>query len=174
MKKFMFALVAVASFNSATSFAIVRPGWERPILKAEMVELDETGHEISQPGDITLTMNQRDGAPAPTSFTLVEKRKVFCVRAPCPPITSKVQFKIVDKKPAGCGSFEYTARDKNALLAGIRPLPVTTLKVVDHTTRLCDDYKKYMWEAKVQTTSPTARYRQRSLFGNPEPVYTIQ
>lgn len=177
MKKAIWSLALVAvGIQSSAAMAIYRPGWERPVLEAKMIEMDAMGHEIGIGLDKVLTMHQQDGAQHPTMLTLVEEQKVFCVRAPCPPIKQKVEFVLRKPTAAGCGSLRYFGVDKRALLFArgrVMPAGAKTIQLVDHTTRLCDDYKKYTWEAKM-TDAGRGGMRVRQLFGNPTPVITIQ
>jgi len=79
-------------------------------------------------------MTKQDGAKDATSFVFTEEVRVFCVKAPCPPIKRTVIFEDVKKAPVGCGSFRYTATEK------MKPdfhhklvQPRRTIQVVDHT-----------------------------------------
>ena len=76
MNKIMFGLVAALTLQSTSALAIHRPGWERPVLEAQMTEFDSLGHEIGIGLEKVLTMNRRDGAASATSFTLDRKSVV--------------------------------------------------------------------------------------------------
>ena len=139
----MKTVFVIIAFLSATAFGIWDPSWERPILSADL-------HEVEDQGTYELTLNQRDGSREPTSFLFVEDGK------------GTTFFKIVKKIPLGCGSHRYLAIEPRR-----RP---RRLIVTDHTERLCDDYREYLWEA----TLINKRGQRRVFHGNPEPVITIQ
>lgn len=168
MKARFASLIALVSLVAGQANAIVRPGWERPILRAELQQLAAGGAVTNYHLKKSLTMNKQDGFRQPTSFTLVEENQVFCVRAPCPPIKRVRQFRVQSVAKVGCGSVRYTSVE--VAPHGLTDFPAAVLNLTDHTTRLCDDYRPYLWEVTVR--SP--REALRRFGGKPEPVYTIQ
>ena len=158
--------IAVLTLGTVSAFGVYRPGWERPILRAQMMEQDSLGHEVGIGLDKTLTMNRQDGAPQPTSLTFTEEQRVYCVVAPCPPIRHTDQFTITNRRLGSCGSTVYTAVETS----NRGRVEGRTLTLVDHATRVCDDYRPYRWEAQLTA----GRRDVRQLFGNPKPVASIQ
>jgi hypothetical protein len=165
-------LVFAALITSVASQAYFRPGWERPILKASLIELDQTGHEINIGLDKILTMTKQDGARVVTGFKLVEEVKVMCIKAPCPPIKRTILFDRVKAVKDSCGSIRYTAKQ---VLPMTQPLTYgeIALEVHDHTNRICEDYRKYMWDVKLTIPAGNATQTRR-LYGNPKGVITPQ
>jgi len=158
------ALALVAS----SAHAIYRPGWERPVLRAELQQLSG-GTVINYHLKKSLTLNKADGSrKAATSYTLVEEQQVYCIQAPCPPIKRVRQFVIQSSRAVGCGSKKITAVEQAPV--GLTDFPAATLTVLDHSARRCDDRQLYTW----MITVGSKREAKRFFGGNPEPVYTIQ
>lgn len=158
MKKFVFALAAFAV--SSSTFAIVRPGWERPILRAHLTEVKATKPTTQV---FYLTMNKLDGKKQPTSLTFTAEQNIMCITAPCPRPQTNSLYRIGSIKKDSCGSTVYYASEV------VNHTEPAFIELVDHATRLCEDVRPYRWEVKVQGF----RF-QRNFVGNPEPVYTIQ
>jgi hypothetical protein len=169
MQKITQIVTLVAALaTSVSAYAIYKPGWQRPIYKAQLVEKDTLGHELGIGFTKELTLHKMDQATRPTLLTFTEELKVYCFVAPCPRPKVTTKFVIVAKRPAGCGSVKYIAyaqKDRTA-----PETPPLKLVLVDHATRVCRDYRPYRWEAKLQREGAPARL----LFGNPEGVITIQ
>ncbi len=161
MKKFVAALVAFGITSS--SFAVIKPGWERPILRAYMKEVGSTKPATNV---FILTMNKKDslrGSTKPTSFTFTTERNIMCITAPCPRPSVSTQFTIQSVTKDSCGSTVYHAREN------VGHTEPTILELVDHSTRLCEDYRPHRWELKLMGFRFT-----RNFVGNPEGVITIQ
>lgn len=155
-----FAVFTVLILASIKASAI--PLVERPILTAEMIEFsDDAGHERHRKTQMTL--NQRDFANSPTSILVEEGIPIrFCLVAPCPKPVEASLFRIAKITKDDCGSTVYRAYPVSFAIR--RPL---TLLLIDHVTRLCEDYRKYRWEAVIQ---PSVVGRPREFAGNPLPV----
>ncbi len=167
MKLWLGSFAAVALVASS-AHAIYRPGWERPVLRAPLNELSG-GTVVNHGLKKSLTLNKADGSrKAATSYTLIEEQRVFCFRAPCPPVKRVRQFAIQSSREVGCGSRKITAVEQAP--AGLTDFPAATLSVVDHSTRRCDDFQPYTWAVTVGSKREATRH----FGGNPEPVYTIQ
>lgn len=175
MNWFGYMAVVTTFMSSVAAHAIYRPDWERPILRAELTEFDNDGHELNQGRELTLTMNKRDGKRNPTSFTFVEEQRIYCVMAPCPQPRHTVQFNITNRFKDSCGSTHYNAVEKRHINA-LPNLPLRRMEVVDHSTRLCEDYRKYGWDVELNLPlgAMLPAFKTRTFGGNPEPVYTIQ
>jgi hypothetical protein len=167
VKARLHSLFALVAFIGGSAHGVVIPGWERPSLRAPLDQIGNGGVVINHHLKKSLTQNRRDGARRPTSYTLSEEVQVFCVKAPCPPMRQTRVFRIQSERDAGCGSRQITAVEQAP--AGLTDFPAATLKVVDHSKRLCDDFRPYAWEVTVQSR----REKLRRFGGNPEPVYTI-
>lgn len=104
MKSKLSGVLALLSLVTAFSAqAIVRPGWERPILKAEV-----ESEVATYPRPMTLTMNKQDGFEFATSFTLKEDTGIRCIMAPCPSQVTNL-FKIQHRDVYRNGLVRYTA-----------------------------------------------------------------
>ena len=145
--------------NAINAYAIVMPGYERPILTADMKKQAASGH-FESAEHIKLTMTRQDGAEAPTGLTLnIDDRIVHLV--------------IVGRQDAGCGSVSYTAYapEEGDSVAG----HYFSLFLTDHTTRTCKDLQPYLWEASIREgTGCFGVDGTMDIVGNPQGVYTIQ
>jgi len=169
MNRKLSALLVLGAFISIAANATVVGSWERPIKQASMEEIDGEGKTVGVGLDRILTLNKRDGAKKPTTFSFREEVRVYCVTAPCPPITRTTLYRIAKIKVDGCNSTIYTA---NEILPLNSKKIAEVLTVADHDARVCEDYKPFLWEATLKL--PVAGKPARLLRGNPEPVYTIQ
>ncbi len=73
MKNLSFLAVAGLMIGNIAS-AVVMPGWERPIMGAELTYISPT-KPVSGLRANYLTLNQRDGAKNPTSLTCKKTRE---------------------------------------------------------------------------------------------------
>ncbi|MEK6705216.1 MAG: hypothetical protein AABZ06_05460 [Bdellovibrionota bacterium] len=166
MKKNIFVSLIILFVASASAHAVVQQGWERPILAAEM-EVSEATLNFDGVKVVDLTMTRQDGSETPTGF------KVGFMNSGS---ERTVNLIISSIERGSCGSTVYVAD-----LPGREPHQPETfarfhLRLVDHSTRLCDDARPYAWEASVSqgwgwcgTGDSHMKFA-----GNPEPVYTIQ
>lgn len=164
------AVIAHGAFGMVARF-------ERPILRAKLVELgndDVIGLKRS-----TLTLNQRELLGMPTSFTFEERVPVvYITHAECPPtfLTTRKNFSITGVEVDHCGSLHYIAMESRDRRQGSLPTimtPPAKLEVVSHQTRLCDDNRKYMWDVEL-TNFYGDGAETRSFGGNPRPVVSIR
>ncbi len=155
------------------AYGIIAPGWQRPVFQASLEEQDATGHEVTIGLDKTLTMNREDGSARPTSFTFFEEHRMHCLPGTCSPIPETALFIVKTIRTGACGSTFYIAQEfVPADLQGNVTRNPRTLQVVDHSTRLCEDYQKFGWEATLINSA--GQDGTRTLFGNPEPVVSVQ
>src|SRR5688572_18804015 len=173
MKK---AILGLALVTTLSAFADYRPGYERPVWRAAVVETDGQGREVNQGLEKILTLHKQDGArKAATSLSLVEEHKVLCVRAPCPPQKVTHQFSVLSVKKDSCGSTHYKAMHRSEFVMGIAISPEVAnrkpleLELVDHAGRNCDDNRPYRWEAKMKGGHLK---KARHFHGDPEVVFT--
>lgn len=126
-------------------------GKEDAALRAVMFDKDQT-----KPGYSYRMLQNRVGDRV-TSFDLEEiPPQIVCIHAPCPQQpTIRTRFHVTGKRQLDCNSFKWTgfAREKRNW---------KKLEVIDHTERMCDDVKEFLWEAKLQKGK-----RVRLLVGNP-------
>lgn len=169
--KFVGILILVGALGAQAAYI---PGWDRPVEKATLTEIDTTGHELGIGLEKTLTLHKMDNAQqSATSFTFAEEMKVICKMAPCNPIPMVAKFRVVRVSQDRCGSTVYTAQEivKAGRDSESDPF-LRSLRVVDHSTRLCEDYRPFRWEAELTAVGNASNVR--NFQGNPEPVYTIQ
>lgn len=69
--------------GSSFAHAMVAPNFEKPVMTARLKATGDTATS-NELRALALTMNQRRGAEAATSFTLLEDTGIRCFRAPCP------------------------------------------------------------------------------------------
>lgn len=172
-KLHLFALIIALAASAAQAVHI--PGWERPVYRANLVELDDqNGNVIESHLKKSLTMHKQQGAASATSLTFREEEQVYCITAPCPPITHTTVYRIVGKPEVdGCGTTHYTAYETSpADLMDDRPQvnPPRRLLLADHTTRKCKDLRRYRWELQIDGHREDARF----FGGNPSALLTIQ
>lgn len=157
MKKFFLVAVAMA----ANAFAYYNPAFERPLMTADL-KLETSSNPNPTQSEFNLTLNQRDDSSTPTSLTFVEKRVVYCVKAPCPRPEITSNYKITQVTKIGCGSVEYTAQEEVNHTEG------SLIKLVDHTKRICRDLQPNKW-----IVNQSGFKFHRTFVGNPTTVYSI-
>lgn len=135
-----------------------------PAFRAELEELDKDGQPL--PPNLlkqSLTMNKRGEKVASFAFT-----EIF--GAKCPPGALCIlgywevtrEFYPVRKSITNCGSTRYQAIE---LSSKMRPMRPAMIEVVDHSTRMCDDLRRYGWDVKL-----VDQKNVRLFGGNPKPV----
>jgi hypothetical protein len=174
------ALLAISPFSQA--FGDIRPGWERPIKKAEMKLVDSQGH-FGDAQDIDLTLTRRDGKNGPNKLKVTGMVLEYTINSTqgyrdgvdvVTPLREK-RVLIVDQAPTkdSCGSSIYYGQ--LAKQGQNKDVQVRfNVVLVDHSTRICKDFRPYRWEVSVRegygwcgTMDATME-----LVGNPETVYT--
>ncbi|MBI4402574.1 MAG: hypothetical protein HY537_00340 [Deltaproteobacteria bacterium] len=160
---FLISLV-VSMLATLSARAVYIPGWERPVKQALLTEFDAMGHEVGIGLEKVLIMNKRDNFPRPTSFTFQEEKQVYCITYPCPRIKQTSTFMVANVISDRCGSTLYIAYE-----TGFLSLKRRTLEVADHTTRICDDYRGYIWDVSLVGAGA-----KRQFGGNPGDVISIQ
>jgi hypothetical protein len=158
MKKIIASLVIIFGFYLPSTFAATSA-------RADLIELDYLGHEISS--DLSKHI-----AFVPLT-NRVEGRDLILFKEQINPSSNQTpevkisQFEVKKIESLGCGSFKYTATETpDSDFQNIKMRPLKTLEVIDHTQRVCEDYKKYLWE--VRMTVPVSRGSYIRFFaGNP-------
>lgn len=164
MRTFFGNLVLVAAaVSGVAAHAVVRPGWERPILQARITPIDDS---IKYPVAEHLTLNKQDGAAKPTSFKMVEDTGLRCITTPCPSHVTTT-WRITDVESAGGGSVLYKAVENLFPRPNVRLMPPRRLQVIDHTRNITERVFTHLWEVKIE-----GRGTERSYVGKPAPVYT--
>ena len=174
-RKFAFVLSVIGLF-AADAGAVVRPGWDRPVLRADM-EVTDALYGFSKVSDVSLVMTRRDGQTDVTGLTLRFDTGIERLPQTAEGDHRSVKLLVQHVSTDGCGSKQYVA---NLLPApGRRPMDAMhrfTVVLTDHTTRVCEDYRPHLWEASVSEGYGFCGTMddRMTLVGNPEPVYTIQ
>lgn len=163
MKKLSLFAVAALTVASVAS-AVFVPGWERPIMGAQL-------HFVFPakpiPGSKVLAthlvLNQRDEASEPTSFTLTEDTGIRCITTPCPS-SKETQFNITRVKPTRLGviyeAVEVVKNPPANVRIARRTLTVLESDAADRTT----------WNVQVKPfAAPADRYTAA-----PEAIFTAQ
>jgi hypothetical protein len=84
---------------------------------------------------------------------------------------NEILLPVFGAKKGDCGSTVYTAKFTEP---GADTYSYN-LSLVDHSTRLCEDYRPYMWEATLTINGGFGGFTQKVNFAlNPEPFFTIQ
>ncbi len=170
MKSNLLGSLVLVALTSFSAFGIVRPGWERPIKKAQLEQIEGDGR---YPRPSELTMNKQDGAPKATSFTLVDDTGIRCITTPCPS-SKTTEFSVTQVTTLPHGSVKYVATSARRLIMGIiapvpgHQTPVRTIEVLDHSNNNIARHK-YQWVLSYTTLMGHFQYG-----GNPEGVMTIQ
>ncbi len=153
------ALVAV----SAPAHATFNPGYDRPILSAEVKVTQATG-DFRELENVTIVEAHRDGAKNVVTYTFEANGQ------------EPIKFVKISTEDAGCGSIKHTAIDIESLLDNDKR--GYTLTLVDHSRRICEDYRPGLWDvtiSKMGSMLPIAEEATvLSGYGNPELVFSIQ
>ena len=149
-------LALTLALVSLSAHAVFRPGWERPVAKAE---LEKVSSGRPYPRAELLVKNSMDGNPKFVSFALTEDTGIRCIQAPCPSqvITS---FDVIRIVPQPNGGLVYTAVERRHLNPGAIGPMKRTLTVVERNLN---------WFVTIRHFGMLDEYR-----GIVEPVYTIQ
>lgn len=132
----------------------------RPVMEAELQEMDGDGRPIQSLMHFLLTLNK--AGERSHSFTLVET-----FGSKCPPgaycilpyFETRREFRIFRSLDAGCGSRRLFAKNfENGR--------ISLITVLDHTRRLCDDYQPYSWVVSLRDYQK----KTRSFVGNAKPI----
>ena len=167
MKSVIVFAVAFAGIANAVSI----PGWERPIMSASLNHTDGP----SFPRAMNLTLNQRNGAKQPTTFTLVEDTGIRCVMAPCPS-QKKTQFRITNISH----SFHSSDVIRYEAIEVLKNIPINAriaarrLRVTESSMeRVAPGGQGFehvtVWSVEVDTFPG----KMQSYYGNPEYLATI-
>lgn len=161
-------------------------GTERPLFEISGKNVQIQSQSIEAVKNIELQMMRRDGSKDATSFSF--KADFFANKIAD---TQSFEFFVTEITHDACGSTIYHASTApKAPAPNYQILPVedtfhvalpkserrVKLRVIDHSTRLCEDYKSYAWEVELHETYEFSANRNTvvEFLGNPEPVYTIQ
>jgi hypothetical protein len=129
---------------------------ERPTLEADLQSVSEDGSPIYYfvPVSFHLVLNKR--GERPTSFDFTE------VSGPSGnENTEKTHYRVTQRKSLDCGSVLYVAQSRR-----FPKRSSSTLSVIDHSSRVCDDLKPAIWEVVEKSSKGGKRY----FYGNPRPV----
>ncbi|MFH1728700.1 MAG: hypothetical protein ABIA04_09810 [Pseudomonadota bacterium] len=112
MRKLITITILSFLFLSISSFAFFDPGFERPILKANMAKSNPTGH-FAYTQNIVITLKKLDASEYPTGLDLYYDSPYFCTtEADCLPSSPAIYNLKIQKeniKDLGCGSWQYMA-----------------------------------------------------------------
>lgn len=167
MKAILGIILTALFINTPVAQAIWLPGWERPVMRAEL-ELQEDGGASEYPAVEALVMNKRDGSEHATSFTLIEDTGIRCITAPCP---SQKESKFIVSRVSiakNGGSTLYDALEVLEVEPGMIGPMARRLTLMDHTTNGLREFDP-AWIVTIQHFGTRQTY-----VGNPEPLYTIQ
>ena len=171
MKLFNLALVSLM-FVSLSASAILRPGWQRPIMSARMTELSSNGQTINDGYKKVMTLHKLDESKKATQISFKEEQSVMCpmIYIPgyrCPSfIEVNTVFTIESIKTDSCGKKTYVARE---LMDGRITRSSAVLTLQDFTQDRCEYVVHSTWFARIANI-----HGVRSFRGNAEAVYTIQ
>ncbi|MCM2278463.1 MAG: hypothetical protein NDJ89_10350 [Oligoflexia bacterium] len=150
-------------FFSISAGAMVRPGWERPVFRAEMQATDR------QAGSMELIMTHQDGQKDPTGLVLMIEDRRY-------------EFVIESSESDACGSARHVAYSMAlALPFGSRPAKI---ELVDHSYKAyqanqadsasdCGARFSGIWEATLESSGREGEPMRMKLVGDPEPIYSI-
>lgn len=166
-------LAISALIVSSLSFGIYNPSWERPILTAPDMVIEQGRFGFKDLDRAGLTLTQRDGSAEPTGIIV----NLSYVRKAEGDSNRTIRLAVTNVSKDACGSKTIVAQLPTSKPTEPRGLYHRfSVVLTDHSQRLCEDYRPYMWEAKVRegygwcgTMDATM-----SLYGNPEPVNTIE
>ena len=159
---------------------------ERPLFEISGKNIQIQSQSIEAVKNIELQMMRRDGSKDVTSFSFQADFFQNNIGQ-----TQNLKFFVTEITHDACGSTIYhasTAPKAPAPAYQILPVEDTfhvalpksirrvKLRLIDHSTRLCEDYKSYAWEVELHETYEFSANRNTvvEFRGNPEPIYTIQ
>ncbi|HBQ20922.1 MAG: hypothetical protein A2Z91_08715 [Deltaproteobacteria bacterium GWA2_38_16] len=186
MKKIILTVLTIVFVTTNAGAIVMRPGHERPIFGAAMEKVDAQGH-FELASNIFLELTKRDSYRAyntdPTGMLLTYT--VPSVKLSSDESDQFVSQKLVitDKRDVGCGSVQYIASLRPEPILHYLPVEKTremqhrfTVVLIDHSQRVCEDYRPYLWEASVREGYGWCGTMDATMeiVGNPERVYTIQ
>lgn len=120
---------------------VKRPGTELAIETAQMEVTRKVGRYLKFDGEAQLS-----------TVRVVGSKKRYLVLNLTNETTEyrPMKFEIIKTEYIACGSQRITAQEVDAPLGG----PVNSIELIDHATRLCEDYRPFRWEARLITRSP--------------------
>lgn len=155
---FLTAMTVFATVATVSAQADMRP-WDRPIERAQMKISSAEG---------TLSKVQY------AQITRTNKRLLVTFNN-----DQQLAFDILETADAGCGSKKVSAEGVVPARPGHRPVRFF-LQLVDHRTRICEDYRPYMWDVRINQIMKSAKFQAGVpvgtliLQGTPSPVYSTQ
>ena len=139
-----------------TQAEVKRPGTELTVETAQMEITKKLGLYAGFEGDVQLS----------TLKVVGSKKQYILVQLSSPNARYRaMKFEIMKSEFISCGSKRITAQEVNGPLGA----PVNSIELVDHATRLCEDYRPNRWEARLITRSPLRCGPVRPTPGLPTP-----
>jgi len=162
---------------SVPALAIYAPNWERPILKAKM-EVTHTEFGFQNVEDVVVTLTKRDGEKNATGVTIEYTLPLQADSEETSRIVKQLQIYNIEKD--SCGSTMISARlPESKVGEDNRPFHGMgarfNLTLMDHSTRICEDYRPYRWEIYAREGYGWCGTGDSVIeaVGNPSPVITI-
>ena len=169
---------------SAVANAIHQPVYPRPILGAAM-EVTASWGMFNNAREVSLTLMRHGPTPGQKEdvysivldFLLLDRLNSGDV------IEVSKNLVVVNSYVDNCGSTVYDAQLSDVFTTGARAKVQQphvgerfSVTLVDHSTRLCEDYRPYVWEAHVRSGYGWCGTMDSvmKIVGNPEPPYSIQ
>jgi hypothetical protein len=154
------------SISAASSFAEMRPGWERPIYQADLKIIENHGNvpnSIESAKTFSLVMTQQDGSKSPTGFILLTDGQ------------SGQSYGIQSVTRDSCNSVTYTLvpviQSAELVLDGV----FEQVQMTDNSARTCMDFRPFRWEFDFRNLNLTRDVTGKAVLGgNPHGVITVQ
>lgn len=158
-------MMAVAMAVTGSAMADFRPGYERPLMQADLV-----ANQRTFPLPVHVMTTRQDGSNREiTGITLTEDTGLRCVTTPCP--SQRVsQFVVTGAQLLPGNSVAYTGYGNLVVKGPLgRPRIVQrSITLVDHSNSVVAFPRPYLWEVTVrQGLAIVGR-----AVGNPEVIYT--
>ena len=151
---------------ASSASAFVRPGWDRPIFRADMSILNEQGNPppaLATARNVELVMTQQDGTPSATGFVLLIDGQ------------ASDSYEVTSISKDRCGSTVYTLVPIQGSGNYVLSQSSQKLQVTDHSDGVCMSFHRYRWELNVENLDLTHQaVGQLRMVGNPESVITPQ
>jgi hypothetical protein len=158
MKSFQ-VVTLILALTSLSAQAVFDPSWERPIKRADLVEV-HLGKPVVFESEYELTLNRRDGGmqmPTSLTFTVIDMAGN----------RTSTQYPIIQITKNSCN-------DEIFFGAVAKPWGHSSIVLTDHSKSICDRVYPAFWEVEVTNSSSTSVGNKTYYQGNPEPVITIQ
>jgi len=151
MNKNIIGITSILTFLfHLNAMAVYDPSWERPLFTSEM-KVTHSEYGFKDVDQFSLTLTKRDGEKNYTGAIVKYKQEVTGENQETFLIDVTKLLKVDQIEKDSCGSTLIYAQ--LAPLNNQSPNPMGAryhLVLLDHSSRICKDYRPYLWEASIR------------------------